>query len=267
MIKESLEEWSLCGAVHGAENYSALTSLNSSPHQCLFLFYLFLQFWGCVDLSKNLIPPWALTPLTSHNKFSNLHGYTTPGQCCQQILPNTCTHHGATSPVRAEAPLSLSVSLSVSLSHPRSLQLIEWEKLSSSFAAVICHRSVCKQDTVATDPERTCLQAKGRQMDSSYLPESSIHSDQFSCLCLEPWETGAGFRVAQVMCDDGAELSGPDSHQIRPDYARLHNEYFTKINHGWAEAPFCWFHWEGRETGKPGEVLTGCLQPQGKWRQ
>lgn len=45
-------------------------------------------------------------------------------------------------------------------------------------------------------------------------------------------ETGAGFVVAQVMCDDGAELSGPDSHQIRPDYAKLHNEYFTEINHG-----------------------------------
>ncbi|KAI4824587.1 hypothetical protein KUCAC02_013087, partial [Chaenocephalus aceratus] len=40
------------------------------------------------------------------------------------------------------------------------------------------------------------------------------------------------FRAAQVMCDDGAELSGPDSHQIRPDYARLPNEYFTEINHG-----------------------------------
>ncbi|KAF3860773.1 hypothetical protein F7725_001028 [Dissostichus mawsoni] len=81
-------------------------------------------------------------------------------------------------------------------------------------------------------PRAKCLQAKGRQMDSLYLPESSIHSDQFSCLCAEHWETGAGFRAAQVMCDDGAELSGPDSHQIRPDYARLHNEYFTEINHG-----------------------------------
>lgn len=95
---------------------------------------------------------------------------------------------------------------------------------------MLIRRLVCKQDTVA--PEWTCLQAKGRQMDSLYLPESSIHSDQFSCLCVEHWETGAGFVVAQVMCDDGAELSGPDSHQIRPDYARLHNEYFTEINHG-----------------------------------
>lgn len=101
--------------------------------------------------------------------------------------------------------------------------------LSSSFAVLI-RRLVCKQDTVA--PEWTCLQAKDRQMDSLYLPESSIHSDQFSCLCVEHWETGAGFVVAQVMCDDGAELSGPDSHQIRPDYAKLHNEYFTEINHG-----------------------------------
>lgn len=69
-------------------------------------------------------------------------------------------------------------------------------------------------------------------MDSLYLPESSIRSDQFSYPCVEHWETGTGFRVAQVMSVDGAELSGPDSHQIRPDYARLHNEYFTEINHG-----------------------------------
>lgn len=82
------------------------------------------------------------------------------------------------------------------------------------------------------DTRATCLQAKGRQMDSLYLPESSIHSVQFSCLCAERWETGAGVRLAQVMCDDGAELSGPDPHQMRPDYARLHNEYFTEINHG-----------------------------------
>lgn len=68
-------------------------------------------------------------------------------------------------------------------------------------------------------------------MDSLYLPESSIRSDQFSCLCVEHWETGAGFGVARVMCDDGAELSGSDSHQIRPDYARLRNEYFTEVNH------------------------------------
>lgn len=97
---------------------------------------------------------------------------------------------------------------------------------------LLCCDDPCKQDTVATDPERTCLQAKVRQMDPLYLPESSIHLNQFSCLCAERWETGAGFRVAQVMCDDGAELSGPDSHQIRPDHAGLHDEYFTEINHG-----------------------------------
>lgn len=54
-------------------------------------------------------------------------------------------------------------------------------------------------------------------MDSSYLPEASLHLDQFSCLCVERWETGARLGVAQVMCGDGAELSGLDSHQIRPD--------------------------------------------------
>lgn len=85
--------------------------------------------------------------------------------------------------------------------------------------------------TVATDPDWTCLQAKGRQTDTLYLPESSVRSDQFSYLCIERWETGAGFGVAQVMSVDGAELSGPDSHQIRPDDAGLHNEYFTGINH------------------------------------
>lgn len=85
---------------------------------------------------------------------------------------------------------------------------------------------------MATNPEQTCLQAKDRQMDPLYLPEPSSHSDQFSCLCVGHWETGAGFRVAQVMCDDGAELSSPDSHQKRPGYARLHDEYFTGINHG-----------------------------------
>lgn len=155
--------------------------------------------------------------------------------------PNTCTHNQA------------------------SLSLIEWEKLSSPFAGLYRHGSCASR--IAAEPERTCLQAKGRQIDPWYLPVSSIHSHQFSCLCVEHWETGAGFRVALVMCDDGAELSGPDSHQIHPDYARLHDEYFTEINHGWAWAPFCWFHWEGREAGKPGWVLTGCLQPQGKWRQ
>lgn len=35
-----------------------------------------------------------------------------------------------------------------------------------------------------------------------------------------------------MMSVDGAELSGPDSHQICPDYARLHDEYFTEMNHG-----------------------------------
>lgn len=82
---------------------------------------------------------------------------------------------------------------------------------------VIYHRWVCEQDTVAPDPERTCLQAKGRQMYSLHLPESSIHSDQFSCLGVEHRETGAGLRVARVMCDDEAGLSGPDSHKKRPD--------------------------------------------------
>lgn len=73
-----------------------------------------------------------------------------------------------TSPVRAEA----------------SLYLTEWEKLSLSFAAEIRHRSLCKLDTVATDSERACLWAKGRQMDSLYLPESSIRLDEFSYLCV-----------------------------------------------------------------------------------
>lgn len=87
-------------------------------------------------------------------------------------------------------------------------------------------------DTVVTEPERTCLQAKARQMDSLHLPEFSIHSDQFSYPSVEYWETGAGFSVAQVKSVDGAELSGPDSLQIHRAYARLHNEYFTEINHG-----------------------------------
>lgn len=95
---------------------------------------------------------------------------------------------------------------------------------------MLIHRSVSKQDTIV--PQRSCLQAKVKQMDSLYLSESSIHSDQFSCLCVEHWKTGARFRYVQAMCDDGAELSGPDAHQMRPDYARLHNEYFTEINHG-----------------------------------
>lgn len=69
-------------------------------------------------------------------------------------------------------------------------------------------------------------------MDSLHLPEPSIHSDRFSYLCAEWRETGVGLTVAQVMSVDGAELSGPDSHQMRPDYARLHDEYFTEINHG-----------------------------------
>lgn len=85
-------------------------------------------------------------------------------------------------------------------------------------------------------------------MDSLYLPESSFHWDQFSYLCVERWETGAWFRVAQLISVDGAELSGPDSHQMRPDYARLHNEYFTEINHGWTQEPFCWFHRKDREA-------------------
>lgn len=89
---------------------------------------------------------------------------------------------------------------------------------------------------------------------------------QLSCLCAERWKTGAWLRMVQVMCDDGAELSGPDAHQMRPNYARQHNEYFTKINHEWGRALFCWFHWEGRESVKPGEVLTGCLKPRGKRR-
>lgn len=95
-----------------------------------------------------------------------------------------------------------------------------------------CFGDPCKLDTVAAHPERTCLQAKGREMDSLHLPKSSIHSDHFSYLCVEQWETGVGLRVAQVMSVDGAGLSGLDSHQIRPDYARLHDEYFTEINHG-----------------------------------
>lgn len=39
---------------------------------------------------------------------------------------------------------------------------------------------------------------------------------------------------------------------MRPDYARLHNEYFTEINLGWTREPFCWFHGEGREAGNLG---------------
>lgn len=97
---------------------------------------------------------------------------------------------------------------------------------------LLCCGDLCKLDTVAAHPERTCLQAKGRQMDSLHLPKSSIHSDWFSYLCVEQWETGVGLRVAQVMSVDGVELSGPDSHQIHPDYARLRDEYFTEINHG-----------------------------------
>lgn len=98
--------------------------------------------------------------------------------------------------------------------------------------SLFCCGDPCKLDTVAAHPERTCLQAKSRQMDSLHLPESSIHSDRFSYLCVEQWETGVGLRVAQVMSVDRAELSGPDSHQICPDYARLPDEYFTEINHG-----------------------------------
>lgn len=69
-------------------------------------------------------------------------------------------------------------------------------------------------------------------MDSLYLSEFSIYSNQFSCLCVEHRKTGARFREVQVISDDRAELSGPDAHQIRPDYVRLRNEYFTEINHG-----------------------------------
>jgi len=111
------------------------------------------------------------------------------------------------------------------------LCLIEWEKL-SSFAAVIRHRSACEHEPVTSDPEPHACRLKVDRW-VLYICQSPLFIRiSLVASVVEHWETGAGFRVAQVMCDDGAELSASASHQIRPDDARLHNEYFTELNHG-----------------------------------
>lgn len=125
------EQCMLCGAVHGAETFSF-----SNLSKMFTTFYLFSSFFFKLFLLCSFIKNHLL-PLNSHSIRLSLSApisadqYTWPvfsADSCEG--PNACSllimPHTTTSPFRAEAFLSPS--------------LIEWEKLSISFAAEIRHR-------------------------------------------------------------------------------------------------------------------------------